>query len=423
MRMRVVLSGIAVAAWAVIDFFSTAAAPLISAPLAAHQFDNSSGGYFAALAGRQVNGSGGWWFLALLAVLLALWWKPIRRELGELLSEDDGDSLQQKNKRGPGIGPLVLLFFAFDAILAPAQAYYEKSDYAEPYYILPNQSAFWVPDNGANKDTQAQFGSEAYYRSNKIAAKLFIVPHVKLPDSGLWSNYYVPAGRLYIVDRSPYVREWTLPERGTNKTADEAFHCQTKEGLNITAEVTMAASVHDEDSPKYMWHFGVQAPAGDVTQPAVLFTSVLYSKSLTQIMDTVGKNAIGSLVCDEFSTRTFNQANSDMALEMKEIRQKGSALLGSWGITVDFMGWDGTFTFDGSVQQAINNAYEASVIGPELDILKSYADINVKQGLAKGLGDHGLPANMIVIPTDILSKIGGSFLGGDEGGHVLGHSK
>ena len=66
--------------------------------------------------------------------------------------------------------------------------------------------------------------------------KRFIVPHVKLQGSGGFYDFYVPAGRLIIVDRTTYSREWVdSAERGTSHKK-EGFPCQTIEGLNITAK-------------------------------------------------------------------------------------------------------------------------------------------------------------------------------------------
>src|SRR4249920_2756519 len=95
----------------------------------------------------------------LLAVLVAIWWIPARRWLT------------------PGATAVLFVLLA----AAPnAWAYYDKTDYTEAIYILPNQSAFVIPDAGANKDSQAQFISLDYLKANKIAAKRVVIPHVKL---------------------------------------------------------------------------------------------------------------------------------------------------------------------------------------------------------------------------------------------------
>ena len=62
----------------------------------------------------------------------------------------------------------------------PAAAYYDKTDYTEAYTILPNESGFWIPDAGANKDSQAQFDIRGLPPdANRVALKRFIVPHAE----------------------------------------------------------------------------------------------------------------------------------------------------------------------------------------------------------------------------------------------------
>ena len=75
-----------------------------------------------------------------------------------------------------GISFAILL--TSSTFITPASAYWQKTDYTEAIYIQPSQSAFWVPDTGANATNQVQFGSIEYYSNNKIPAKRFIIPHV-----------------------------------------------------------------------------------------------------------------------------------------------------------------------------------------------------------------------------------------------------
>jgi hypothetical protein len=146
------------------------------------QFDNSDNSFVYATI--QIGLDGRYGVLPaclLLLALLAIWWGPIARRLGRRTTTT-----------------AIALILG----IGPAQAYYDKTDYTEAYTILPNESAFWIPDGGANKDNQSQFDSEAYLNANKVPLKRFIVPHVKLQGSGGFYDFYVPAGRPIIVDRT-----------------------------------------------------------------------------------------------------------------------------------------------------------------------------------------------------------------------------
>jgi hypothetical protein len=127
------------------------------------------------------------------------------------------------------ISSLVLLAVVLTGLQPPpALAYYDKADFTEAYTILPNESAFWIPDAGANRDNQSQFESEDYLKANKVAVKRFIVPHQKLSGSGSFFDFYVPAGRLIIVDRTPFSREWVASQRRGTSAKDESFPCKAE---------------------------------------------------------------------------------------------------------------------------------------------------------------------------------------------------
>ena len=352
-----------------------------SGQIAGKQFEPSDFSYIVAQFGMDFFGHLGIPFIVLVAALAFLWWIPIKMFLSTLV-----------------IAAVILV--AFQA--TPSRAYYDKSDYTEPAFILPNESAFWVPDVGDNKSSQAAFGSEQYFRDNKIAAKRFIIPHTKLEGSGLWSNYYVPAGRLVIVDRTPYSREWVdAQDRGT-AAKKQGFPCQSKEGLNVTVGIAIGTSISENDAPKFLYRFGINPPPGNRADPVVLFTSILYGRSLTQVMDTVGRNKVQALVCNEIGSRSFDDDNAQATAIMENVRKAATVYLGGVGVTLDYLGWADTMNFDLAVQKAINDRYVAEKIAPVMATLTQNADNLVKEGLGRGLAAHGLPANLVAIPEHLM---------------------
>jgi hypothetical protein len=168
---------------------------------------------------------------------------------------------------------------------------------------------------------------EAYLNSNKVALKRFIVPHTKLTNSGgaySWTDYYVPSGRLIIVDRTTFSREWVdAHDRGTS-ASKQGFPCQSNEGLNITAGVSIGASVTENNAAKYLYRFGVLPPKGTRTDPNVIFTSVFYSRNLSDVMDDVGRKKVQTLVCDEIGKRDFNTANAEMIKIMETVKKEAT---------------------------------------------------------------------------------------------------
>jgi hypothetical protein len=365
---------------------------LSSGRVAGGQLDNSDSSFVGATVQMGLNSRFGALPAVVLAiVLLAIWWGPLRRRFG-----------------GRAITTVLCLL----AGIAPAQAYYDKTDYTEAYTILPNESAFWIPDAGANKDSQTQFDSEAYLNANKVPLKRFIVPHVKLQGSGGWYDFYVPAGRLIIVDRTTYSREWVdSAERGTSRKK-EGFPCQSIEGLNITVGISVGASVSEANAAKYLGRFGVLPITGDRTNPAVIFNSVYYSRRLAEVMDDVGRKKVQTLVCNEIAARTFDKANAEANQIMDTVSKKATDYFASVGITLDFIGWADTFGFDKDVQDAVNRRYIASQDKEIATALAPYADTIQKLAAANALrsfGDHSdgkLPTTIVGLPPDLGGLLG-----------------
>jgi len=358
----------------------TPIATLVTGRVASNQFGNSDMAYLQTVYTFSFfSGVNALFSIALIIVLVAIWFKPTKNLITAAISAS-------------------LAFMVFTYQSDRAWAYADTTDKTEAYTILPNQTAFWVPDAGANKDSQAQFESEEYYNERKIASKRFVIPHAKLANTGGYYgwDYYVPTGRLYIVDRTPYSHEWVKSrERGSSNT-DQSFPCQSKEGLNITAGVSIAASVAEQDAAKFLYNFGVQQPKGNPNDPQVIFQSVYYGRSLWSVMDDVGRKKVQTLVCNEIGRRTFDKANEDYVPMMDDIEKNVRAYFKNFGITINFIGWADTFEFDSEVQRTVNNFYEAAKLGPVMATLQATAQLDVQRGLASGMDKHGLP--MFVSP-------------------------
>src|ERR1700686_5198258 len=275
--------------WAMMAY--TPRATLITGQTAGHQLDNTDAGYLTAVNTMNVFSAIGTIMTVLfIGILACIWFRPVK------------NAIRKVSERLAGLLAVgaVLLIGTCDG-----RAFFEKVDRTEIYPILPNQSAFWIPETGAVKDKQVQIDSEAFLNDNKVQLNRFQVPHQKLTGSAGNSvfsgwDYYVPAGRLIIVDRTPFSREWVdASERGTS-VKKEGFPCQSKEGLNITVGVALGASVSQANAAKYLFRFGVLPPKGEVKGAAdsidndgkIIFASVYYSRSVQNVMDDFGRKKI-----------------------------------------------------------------------------------------------------------------------------------
>lgn len=385
--IRLIVTFVSILAYGWINFLLNPVGTLLAGQVAGKQFDNSDVSYVTSMVGMNFFGHLGIPFVLLLAVLAVIWWKYIRM-----------------------LWAPTAMVFAIGLMYTPsAHAYYAKTDITEATLILPNESAFWIPDVGDNKGSQASFDSEDYLRANKIPAKRFIIPHTKLSGSGGWASfdYYVPAGRLILVDRTPYSRSWvTATDRGTSNK-NEGFPLQSKEGLNITLGISIATLVTEQDSPKFLFNFGVKPPVGDRTAPEVIFTSVYSGRSLTEVMDSVVHEKVHALLGEEFTSRTFDECNTQATAIMKKVHDELEAYLKSVGITLVYVGWADTFEFDKEVQAAINRRYIASQDKFVADQLAPYTSTIQALAAAEALRSFGaktdgkLPTTIVGLPTGV----------------------
>ncbi len=388
---RAIATAVAIVLYGWINFLLHPIGTIATGAAAGQQFANGDVAYVTSIVGIRLFSNLGIPAVVLLAVVVAIWWAPLRHWW-------------------TGAATAVVLCVLLSA--PQAQAYYDKNDYTEAYTILPNESAFWIPDVGANKDNQAQFDSEAYLQTNKVAVKRFIVPHTKLQGSGGFFDFYVPAGRLIIVDRTPFSREWVEShERGTSNR-NESFPCQSKEGLNIAVGVSIGASVLEANAAKYLYRFGVLPPAGDRTDPKVIFTSVFFSRRLSDVMDDVGRKKVQTLVCNEIAGRSFDQANAEANQIIASVGKAATDYFASVGITLDFIGWADTFTFDAAVQDAVNRRYIATQDQAIAALLAPYTPTIQALAAADALRSFGhksdgrLPTTIVGLPTDLGTLLG-----------------
>ena len=387
MFFRIIATVVAFLVYGALRALYSPLSTLAAGQLAGKQFESNDTSAIVVHEGLSfISGFSGLLSLALLVALVAIWYQPVRRFLSTF----------------------VLIGLATAGLMPKeAQAYYDKYDYTEPFTIYPNETAFWIPDVGDNVNSQAKMDSEEYFNANKVQLKRFIVPHTKLEGSGTFTDFYVPAGRLILIDRTPYNREWTGSTKNGTSGKDESFHCQDNSGRNVTAEMTIGTSVLEPNAAKFLYRFGVKPPEGDRTKPEVIFTSVYYGRSLVEAMDTVGRGKILQLVCSEISARNLDQSNHDAPVMLKSIQEQAKAFLAEYGITLDYLGWAGTFTFDESVQDSINRNYIAQQdkeiaekLAPLTETIKALAAADALRAFGNK-SDGKLPSTIVGLPSNV----------------------
>lgn len=408
--VRAILTALLVGIYSFAISMYSPPATLLAGKAAGQQFDPSDSAYLAfSYLNSAFSFLGALMTIALFVAIIATWWGPLKRAKEFIWKEF--------NTFPVIVGVLGVASALLVVGPPPANAFFEKTDRTEAVFIGPNDSAFWIPDVGDNKTSQAQMDSEQYLNEHKVPTKRFIIPHQKLSGSGVgWGSwdYYVPAGRMILVDRSPYSREWVNDETRGSSAKKEGIQCQSKEGINITVGISIGVTVHPEDAAKFLYRFGVKKPAGEIrgTNEAVdsdgklIFTSVYYGRSLADVMDDNGRKKIQTLVCNEINSRTFATANAEAVTIMTTVEGKARDYFSAMGITQEFIGWGDTFEFDPIVQQAINRAYVAQQDKAIAEALEPYKDTIQVLAAAYALrafgdkADGKLPTTIVGLPAD-----------------------
>ena len=168
----------------------------------------------------------------------------------------------------------------------------------------------------------------------------------------------------------------------------------------------------EANAAKYLYRFGVLSPAGDRGDPKIIFTSVYYSRKLSDVMDDVGRKKVQTLVCDEITSRTFDKANAEAVTIMQNVMRNATEYFAAVGITLDFIGWADTFTFDHAVQDAVNRRYIATQDQAVAAQLAPYASTIQVLAAADALRSFGqktdgrLPTTIVGLPTELGSLLG-----------------
>jgi hypothetical protein len=372
----------------------------VTAESAVNQLENSDVSYYQFQVLNHVNNAHALISMIWMIGTVLLWSSKLKSLHAKLPS---------------GLYAIAVVIFAL-SFSTSAHAYYDKTDRAEWVNIEANQSAFLIPAVGANKTTQAQFGSVDYLTANKVAAKRVQIPHAKADNTSLIVDYYVPTATLYLVDRTPYTREWVdAADRGTSTKA-QGFHFESADSVNIKTGVTISASVAEEDAAKFFYWFGTSAIK--ISQdPQDVFASVKYGKSLSEVMDTVVRAKVQQVLAREFSKRPFMKAINDKAAIMDAVEQSVKDEFAKKGITIAFVGYAEELNFDPRIQKAIDDAAIAGVQYANKDALLAVVEINRKnaevdvvRAQAKAIGNWNGQVNFPFIMPDSFAKAIADFL-------------
>ncbi|WP_187277424.1 hypothetical protein, partial [Methylobacterium sp. WL103] len=297
-----------------------------SGRIAARQFQDSDWpAAEAAWAATALDGAGPLAAILSVAALAAIW---------------------LVGRRGAGYAGFAVAGLLIEGRPEPAQAYYDTRDYPEFVEVLPNQTAFLIPEVGETKSGQAAFMSEQFLNERKVAMKRIQIPHTLIRNPGWAYDYFVPAARLMLVDRSPVSREWvSATERGTS-VRDQGIRFETADSVTLRTGIVASAFVKEEDASKFVYWFGAWAAGGNSGDPQVNFASVIQGKSLAEVFDENVHRTVQAAMAKEFGRRTTDEAIHGKVAIIEAVEKEVRRVYEPMGITVTTLRFAEGLTFD-----------------------------------------------------------------------------
>jgi hypothetical protein len=320
MKVRIVLSAVVVALFALIQgIYSNMRGP-VEAAAAVAQLEDSIISYSASvwfMSGGFMSVMG----MLLFLVLCGLWYKPVVNLI----------------KRSKGMKANLVLLVALVAMsgcMGPPEVLPVDE-------IGPNETAFLIPMEGASKDGQGKFMSEEFLLENKVAGKRVTIPvRERKIGRGYWSYEWIPTLKVMKVDRTPITREWTDSEdTGTDK-GKQGIKVESKESIGFSAGVTITVSITEDDAHTYLYWYNV--------------------KLLAEVVDQNIRGYIQTYLANEFGKLTIDECRIKKTLVMEAMAKAVTTEFKTRGISVLNVGASEGLTYEsGDVQESIDAAYSA----------------------------------------------------------------
>lgn len=254
----------------------------------------------------------------------------------------------------------LLILIALTACMGPALV----DKYID---IQPNETAFVVPMEGANKTDQGKFMSLEYLNQAKVAAKRIYIPQKEVSTGrGPGSYKWIPKVQVIRVDRAPITREWTKSDTSGTDKSNQALSVESLDSINFSVGVTITALVTEEDTAQFLYTYA--------------------GKPLSHIVDLNVRGYVLGLLADEFGSRILNKCKTDKKVIFENVRSKTKNFFKQYGITVTSLGHSEGFMYhDKEIQDQINMAYATEMeIKRAADQLKAQKIRNQKDlGVAR----------------------------------------
>lgn len=273
---------------------------------------------------------------------------------------------------------------------------YKEAIYEE---IKPNETAFVLPLEGANKEKQKKFKSVEYLEERKVAAKRIEIPRRWHQKGRLHANgRYIPTVMVIKVDRSPITREWTANPQTGSTTKDDAIRCESKESIEWLQGVTVSASIPEDMAATFLYNYS--------------------GKTLDYVLDNNVRSFAQDYLAGEFAQFELDEARTMKKKVFDGLKKECREKFSEKGVLVENIGAAGGFNYvDPEIQKAINmkftaeqklkaakderqaaqefaKAGEAAKKKRAVDIMEM--DAQARLNVSEGIKAHGLPKYLFI---------------------------
>lgn len=205
--------------------------------------------------------------------------------------------------------------------------------------IKPNQTAFVIPLEGANKSNQGKFDSEDYLNEMKVAAKRINIPQRKKDVGRMWFSYeWIPTIMIITVDRSPQTVKWVKDE--FEATDEDAIKVESLDSIGFYPGVNITASINEENTAKFLYSYP--------------------SKNLKIVLNTNVRSKVQEVLSREFGKYSLDQCRARKSDIMEIVFKEVSEHFLEYGVTIDMLGLAGGLEYaNPQIQQVIDDAFVA----------------------------------------------------------------
>lgn len=206
--------------------------------------------------------------------------------------------------------------------------------------VGPNETAFVIPLQGNNVDSQGKFNSAEYLNSKKVAAKRIAIPLVEKNTGRAWFDYeWIDGVRVIKVNRAMVSREWSPPATGTQEK-DESIPVVTRDSIQLGVGCAITAFIEEEDAATYLYYHGEAA--------------------LAQVMDQNVRNWCVSELTREYGQLELNQAQTNFPAIFSRVFADAKAYFKTKGISIQQLGNAEGYEFKRpEIQKALNATFIA----------------------------------------------------------------